>query len=200
MNPYCLLLIVVVAGCNPAQAREGITSAYTALSGKACRPVQQDTETGASTSRCPGIAGFTVLVLNSDERASISVIAPNKHVFPLNFWDVVAPSFSTLGKKTEWRVVERHGKKVPIALVVRIHTVDQADLDHPKPLSYLVVAKISDNEACVTHKVDGALANANDEARKVSTGSEHECLPALQVNHYGKESIWQPRHHLASRR
>lgn len=145
--------------------------------------MHQDAETGASATRCPGVAGYTVLVLSSDDRASISVIAPNKHVFPLNFWDVVAPSFSTLGKKAEWRLVERHGRKVPIALVVRVYTVDQADLDHPKPLSYLVVARIGDNEACVTHRIDGALASANDEARKVATESVHECLPALQVNH-----------------
>jgi len=104
---FWLLLSGVVICSSGACAEGAISSSYTDLSGKACRTVARDKETGASTIRCPGVGGYSLLVLDSDDRASISVVAPGRRVHPLKYWDVVAPSFSTLDKKAEWRVVEQ---------------------------------------------------------------------------------------------
>ena len=95
-------------------------SQFTFTSGTKCASVSRDRETGDTVKRCPGIGGFSLLILNSDDRASISVITPDKTTVPLNFWDVVTPTFSTLGPRIEWQMASVQGKQKPVAIVARI--------------------------------------------------------------------------------
>jgi hypothetical protein len=164
-----------------AHPQTKIESAYTDLSGKACKTSKVDKETGAATRRCAGISGFTLLVHDDDERASIDIVTPTKLVLPLNYWDVVTLGFSSVGGKAEWRVADRNGKKIPVGLVVRLNTLDQSDLERPKRRAYYAVSRISEADACVTYKIDASLKNANDEARKAASETNRPCLPPIKT-------------------
>lgn len=53
---------------------------------------------------CGGVGKFKLHVLDDDERSSVSVVAPDGEIFPLEYWEVVTHSFSSLGAGAEWRV------------------------------------------------------------------------------------------------
>ena len=140
------------------------TSIYTDLSGNECRTIKEDKETGSSIQRCPGVAGYHLIVADDDSRMSVSVVTPDNKEHPVDYWNVIAKSFSSLGKKAEWRVVKAKGAVTPIALIVRVDASDQTNLESPKTRSYLAVAKIHEGEICVTDKIKPAK-NANEAAR-----------------------------------
>ena len=156
-----------------------LATAYTPTEGKACVSVSRNRETGDTVKRCPGVAGYSLFILNSDDRVSVSIVTAAHATLPLNFWDVVTPAFSTLGPKVEWKLERSKGKTQPVALIVRVHTVDQTDVAAPKLLSFLVVAKIDGATACVTAKVPAWQANPNHTARAAASARNSACLPAL---------------------
>ena len=157
-----------------------ITTQSTPIDGKQCVNISNDRETGDTVKRCPGIGGYSLLVLSSDDRASLSVITNNKAALPLNFWDMVSPTFSTLGPKVEWQVASHGGTKTPVALVVRLNTVDQADVAAPRPVSFIVVARIQPGQACVIGKVPAQQSNAAQMARAMATARDTKCLPQIR--------------------
>lgn len=174
----CLAFIAVFSTFGGAAAQEGaISSIYTDIGGKACAKHTDDATTGAHTLECPGIHGFRLRVLEDDERSSVSVIAPDGRVFPLNYWDVVTRGFSTLGTKAEWRVENADGKAVPVALIVRVNALDQGNLAHPKRVPLLAVARIAGDAACVVRTVDARARDANEQARKFAADGRMKCLP-----------------------
>lgn len=175
---FCVTATSLLLTAN--SSAKGASAAYTPTEGKACVTISHDRETGDTVSRCPGIAGYSVLVLNSDDRASISIETPDKTVLPLNFWDTITPTFSTLGPKVEWQMEAAKGRRTPVAIIARVRTVDQTDVASPKPLSYLVVAHIRGDKTCVTGKIPGSQANANQAARALANSREPECLPKLR--------------------
>ena len=67
--------------------------------------------------------------------------------------------------------------KAPIGLILRYNASE--DPEHPdRTTSYLVVAKITRNEICVTDKIaPGANANA-DARRAADTATNKPCLKA----------------------
>ena len=77
---------------------------------------------------------------------SISVVSPDNKAHALDYWNIITRSFSSLGEKAEWRVVKRKGKITPIALIVRVDSSEQQNLNSPKKTSYLAVAKITPEE------------------------------------------------------
>lgn len=102
-----------------------------------------------------------------DLRQSIDVVAPNKKIFELDLTGNVSTAFSSVGEKAEWRVTGGKGKTVtPTALIIRYNASENAD-DSTKLTSYLVVAKITKTEICVTDVVKPG-ANANEQARKLA--------------------------------
>lgn len=159
-----------------AVAETWITSVYTDLSGNQCNLLKMDKETGSSSRKCPGVGGFHLLVLDDDARASISVVGPDKKEYPLDYWNVITRSFSSLGKKAEWRVVKRKGRVIPVALVVRVYASEQENLESPRKTSYLAIAKITPEKVCVIDKIDASM-DANERARQVADNSANkECL------------------------
>ena len=140
-------------------------SIYTELSGPPCSKEQ---ETGMVTSehRCPGVAGYQLLVTNVDERQSVTVITPDKRQFDLGLSGICKGGFCSVGQKAEWRVVEK--SSTPIALIVRINC---QSLEVPtKTISYLSVSKITENEICVTDWIPPAK-DANVKARVAADSS-----------------------------
>ncbi len=153
---------------------------FTPLSGKGCLLIGTDGETGSSTRRCTGVAGFALLLHADDERASIDILSPNKQAFQLNYWDVATLGLSSVSERAEWHLSDRAGKREPIALVVRLNTLDQSDLAHPKHRALYVTSTIARNAACVTFKIDASLPGAQAAARKAARDQTLACLAPIQ--------------------
>lgn len=158
---------IVFPGCLSAGGDIAPFSMYTDLSGTACSLLKEDQETGSSVHKCPGVGGYELLVADDDARMSVTVVTPESQEYPLNYWDVITHSFSSLGKKAEWRVISESGTIQPIALIVRVVASDQSDLLAPKQKPYLAVAKITPKQICVTAKID-PVKHANEQARRVA--------------------------------
>jgi hypothetical protein len=151
-----------------------IKSVYTDISTEKCKTIETDKETGDSVQSCSGIAGFSLYVEVSDDRMSVTIVAPDGKKHPLNYWDVITQSLSALGNKAEWRVVEEKGKLIPVALIVRVNASE--DAEPRKVTSYLAVAKITEQEICVTDKIKPGK-RANEEARGASDAAgSKSCL------------------------
>jgi hypothetical protein len=110
-------------------AKREITSIYTDLSGNQCKTVKENAETGSSVQECPGVAGFRLLVADDDARMSVSVVTPDKKEHALDYWNIITRSFSSLGDRAEWRVVKRKGMITPIALIVRVDSSEQENIE-----------------------------------------------------------------------
>ena len=175
----CITFISLLSIAGSAAANGRNTSKYSALAGKSCTTHIDDTATGASTTDCPGIQGFRLLVSEDDERSSVSIVTPDRRIFPLNYWDVVTCGFSSLAGKAEWRVANVGGKAVPTALIIRVNTVDQNDPEHPRPIPVLAVARITRDTACVTHRLDALSRHASEQARSAADAANAECLANL---------------------
>ncbi len=176
LHPFFLVVLAATLYAGEAAAQRTIKSMYTDLAGSSCRKTADEKISGASTSTCPGIGGFGLHVLTDDERSSISVVAPGGRISALEYWDVVTHGFSTLEKRAEWRVRVEQGKPVPIAVIVRVNSVDQSEPDHPKIVQLLAVAKIGDDMACVIEKIDSRSPNAGQRARTSADRDDWTCL------------------------
>jgi len=144
-----------------------VRSNHTDLSGKGCSPIKSISEVSSEWT-CPGIPGYKLLIQSDDDRDSVTVITPDGKQHPLNFSKTISKgAFASLGLKAEWRVINRSGKDVPIALIVR---VDTQTADNDKRTSYLAVSKISAQGICVTDRVAPTI-NANEKARSLADAS-----------------------------
>jgi hypothetical protein len=148
-----------------AEDTTAINSVYTSLSAKDCRVMRVHEVTGASTSRCPGVAGHSLNVHDDDARMSIDVISPDGKAHELNYWGVITHGFSSLGPRAEWRM--RGGR--PLALIVRVNASE--DPNNPeRTTSYLAVARITPAGTCVTDRI-GPVPDANTVARAAADRS-----------------------------
>lgn len=164
-----VLFILMFAFTHSNQAQAKLESVYSDLSESKCKTLEVDKETGSSTQRCLGIAGYKLLVLDDDARQSITVVTPDGKNHPLDFWQVITGAFSSVGNKAEWRVTRSRGKVSPVALIVRVNASE--DVEHPNRLtSYLAVVKVTPEEICVTHKIPPG-AKANETARRAADSS-----------------------------
>ena len=170
-------LMIFCAATLTAQIKK-VESLYTDLTTSKCKTIESNpNEAGSYLGECPGIGGYKLELLEGDIRQTINIVAPKGGKYELNLWSVVSPAFSSVGEKAEWRVI-RTGKKIqPIALIVRYNAAENPA--KPKQnTSYLVVAKITANAACVTDVVKPEK-NANANARQLADASAAK--PCLQT-------------------
>jgi hypothetical protein len=142
-----------------------IHSVYTSLAEADCRVTSVDEESGSSSSRCPGTAGYALNAHDGDARISIDVVTPDGRVHELNYWGVITHGFSSPGPRAEWRM--RGGR--PIALIVRVNASEDP-VDSSRLTSYLAVAKITPRETCVTDRI-APSPTANEQARAAADRS-----------------------------
>jgi hypothetical protein len=166
----CYLLAFNMFATNIALANAQSTSIYTKLEGKQCRYVERDIETGNSVRKCPGVGGFHLLVAEDDARMSVIVVDKAKVEYQLNYWEVVTPAFSQLGKTAEWRVQKKGNRLQPTALIIRVNSFHQEELTKPVVKSYLAVAKITGKDICITDIIHNDK-KANLEAREAANKS-----------------------------
>lgn len=158
----------------PGDSTAGIRSVYTSLAEADCRLVERDEETGATSSRCPGTAGYALLVHDYDARMTVDVVAPGGRTHRLRYSGVITSAFSSLGPRAEWRM--RNG--APLALIVRVNAFENSETPD-RATSYLAVARLTGREVCVTDRIPPA-ANANEAARQAADQSASKpCLRDL---------------------
>lgn len=175
-SPTRTLLCVIGLISLPALAAPD--SVYTSLD-KSCRIIQEDEYD--STSRCPGVSGYYLLVEASDIRESVTVVDPRGKKYPLNYWDVVSNAPSRVGANAEWRVMRPGRNAVPQALIVRLIATpyDEKSGGVAQPVSYLAVAKITPQTICVTDRIPGGV-NANEKARSAAdSAAGRPCLQSV---------------------
>ena len=170
-----LILLALASGIVVAQTR----SVYTPLTVKTCRTIKTET-TGAGDyeGRCPGVAGYSLTLLEGDLRQNIIVNTPKGAKHSLELWDVISGGFSHVGPKAEWRMTREKRKTYPTALIIRYNASENPDNPN-KHTSYLAVAKITATEICVTDKISPG-PNANTEARRAADSAATK--PCLKTN------------------
>jgi len=159
------ICIVSAILTSTVSAHSQFTSLYTNLAEKKCRTIESTSDEGGSyRGICPGVAGYKVEVTEGDLRQTLNVIAPNKKKYELELSNV-SGAFSSLGPRAEWRMKG----KVPTALIFRFNA--NADPNDPSKItSYLVVAKITKNQVCVTDTVAPGRSQ-NTEARRFANSA-----------------------------
>jgi len=153
------------------------TSIVTDLYGKACKTVDTDPGSGANTRLCKGVGGYSLLVHEANAQTSVDIVTPANAVYPLEYWEVVTPGLSSVGRKAEWRVEHRHGKLVPVALLVRLDTANE-ETSGPRIKSggIITAARIERDGACVVYQGNGALKDADASARGALLERQRKCL------------------------
>lgn len=160
--------------CSSNAVQEEPTSLYTDLAEERCQTLEiQEDEGASSRQRCPGVAGYHLLVLDDDNRMSITVEDPAGEEHPLDLWTLVSSGFSSLGPRAEWRMIRRSGTEVPMALIVRF---DATDPETSRVISSLAVSKIAEGGICLVEVIP-PIPNANQKAREAADAAEKKpCL------------------------
>jgi hypothetical protein len=158
-----LLILAVPSYCQ-------ITSLYTDLAESKCRTLESSSDEGGSyLGICPGVAGYRLEVTEGDLRQTLSVISPNKKKHELRLSNV-SGAFSNLGPRAEWRM----NGKVPTALIFRFNANENPE-DPSKIKSYLVVAKITKHEICVTDAVPPGPLQSTEARRFANNAATRPC-------------------------
>lgn len=179
IGKHWLFLAPLLIVCTQVEAQT-TRSVYTSLDPKACRTIESTSkEGGYYLGRCPGTAGYSLLLEEGDIRQNITVVTPRKAKHSLDLWSVVSPAFSSVGPKAEWRLTTQNRTTTPTALIVRYNASE--DSSNPEKLtSYLVAIKITAKEICVTDRISPG-PNANEEARRLA--DESATKPCLKDSH-----------------
>lgn len=136
---FTISLLFAIAA--PAQK---IQSVYTSLDDRKCKTLESNPDEGGSyLGECPGTGGYKLQIAEGDLRQTVSVVAPGKKVFPLEFWSFFS-GFSAVQPTAEWRVKG----KTPVGLIVRFNVSENPE-DTSKTTSYLIVSKITETENCI---------------------------------------------------
>ncbi|MDI1240904.1 MAG: hypothetical protein PSX80_03150 [bacterium] len=150
---------------------QAVTSVYTSLDDKKCKTIEMtDEEGGSYKGVCPGVAGYRLQLIEGDLRQTVTVVDPKGKEHPLEFWNLTG-AFSAVGETAEWRM---RGKK-PIALIVRLTVNERVD-DPAFVKSYLVVAKITPEETCVTHFLAPSRSHNLEARRAGDKAASRPCL------------------------
>jgi len=171
------ILLVAAAASGASVAGSDARSVYTDISTRKCHPLPGNGEPNEEDGlRCRGVAGYELLAISGDLRASVTLVGPDGNEHPLEFWNVITGRFSTLGRRAEWRAA-KDGK--PFALMVRGFASEDPE-DAGKKTSYLAVARISPESICVTDRIAGGPGD-NQRARDAAdSAATRPCLAAAQ--------------------
>jgi len=173
-----ILILVSVSAINTMGQTN--SSVYTSLAATQCRTIKPvNAQTNDYEGRCPGVAGYSLLVVEGDLRQNVTVVTPKGVKHSLDLWDVISGGFSSVGAKAEWRMAQQNRKPAPVALIIRYNANDDPESPN-KQSSYLAVTKITATEICVTDKIMPG-PNANEDARRAADASANKpCLKKQQ--------------------
>jgi hypothetical protein len=170
-------------GSNPTASgsRAAIESTHTGLDAASCRKeIDKSDPNETPYLVCPGAGGYALIVRRVESgRQSIDVVNPSQRVLPLNYHEVVTRHMSSLIGPAEWRVKTTNGRPIPVALIVRVQAREDNDNPEKVTRTYLAVAKIAPDEACVTDRVPDAERSEADVRSLADSAQDRPCAPAL---------------------
>lgn len=127
---------------------------------------------------CPGTGGYSLIVRSVESgRKSVDVVDASQRAHPLNFQETVTRSMSNLTGDAEWRVASRDSKQVPLALIVHIQARENADDPETVTNTYIAVAKLSPDSACVTDRIPEKSKTPAQILEIADSAQERECAP-----------------------
>lgn len=178
-------LSLFLSGCRarneePATPPQSeIESVYTSLGGASCKQQVDKNDPNETTYLvCPGVTGYGLIVRHVDSgRDSIEVVDPSQRVFPLNYQEYITRRMFSLDSRAEWRVATRDGKQVPIALIVRLRAHESSKDPAMVTQTYIAVAKIAPNEACVTSRIPEGSQPDTEVRSAADSAAGKPCLP-----------------------
>lgn len=136
---------------NVLVANDKFESAYTSIEN--CKLIETyEMNMGVALS-CESYGNMEVEVSEYDIRTNMILHRDNKE-YSLKFSSTVSASFSSLGKKIEWRYLKGKAKN-PIAMITRLDVSEynQKTEMNDKDVSYLVISKITKDDICVVGKI-----------------------------------------------
>ena len=167
------IVLCALAFATTATALAQVTSRYTSISDRVCKQVESGDDEGTSyQGECLGVGGYKLKLLEGDLRQSVDIVSPGGKAHPLEFWNI-SNAFSYLGQRVEWRMKG----KAPIALIARFN-VSENPGDASKVTSYLVVAKITKTEVCVTNVIRPGRSQNVDARKAADSSSDRPCRQA----------------------
>ncbi len=159
------ITIAAIMIFTAATAQGQIRSLYSVLSDKGCKTIEENADEGGSyRGECPGVGGYKLELVEGDLRQTLNVIDPKRKKHELGLWNIFG-GFSSIGHTAEWRL--KGGK--PFALIVRFNVSENPE-DSTKITSYLLVAKITPSETCVTDVIKPSRTQ-NTAARRAADKS-----------------------------
>lgn len=168
-----VLLVTLLLATSATAGGQSNRSVYTSLEEKHCRPIKS--ANADYEGRCGGVAGYALLLSEGDLRQNVTVATKQGTKHSLDLWDVISSGFSSVGPKAEWRMANRKGKLVPVALIIR-YNANEDPAQPNKRNSYLAVTKITPTEICVTDKISSG-PKANEDARRAAdSAAAKPCL------------------------
>jgi hypothetical protein len=172
----CTYLFASIMALLPLPA-QAATSMVTDLYGKSCKIIETDQASGATTRRCAGVGGYSLLVHEANGQTSVDIVTPGRAVYPLDYWEVVTPGLARVGRKAEWRVDQRGARVLPTAVLVRLDTANLAT-SGPRlaPGAVITAARIAADGACVVYQGDAAPKTADAAARRAAADRRSKCL------------------------
>lgn len=180
LSPLLLSSCSASNGDPAVRSKAAIESIHTDLGAGSCgKEIDKNDPNETPYLVCPGVAGYALIVRRVDAgRQSIDVVDSAQRVLPLNYHEFVTRHMSTLCGKAEWRVATKDGKQVPIALIVRVQAREDNDNPEKVTRSYLAVAKITPNEACVTDRIPEGAQSEAEVRSAADSAQERQCAPA----------------------
>jgi hypothetical protein len=176
-----VLSVLALLLSSQGLASTAFFSIHTNLSGSSCQLLEVQKEDARSERLCPGPQGYRLVVIDSDDRESITVLSPEGKKFDLDFWDIVTRNFSSVGVKAEWRLIRQEDKSIPIALIVPVRAQKnyEDNSESTKDVSYLVIAKILDDQACVVAKIKSGPKATQEAQNAADHAAEMPCMKPL---------------------
>jgi len=179
--PALAVLLALPVPARAAKPAARAESVYTSLAPGDCKRGEGPGIEGDPDSireNCPGTADHRLVVINEDQKMSVSIVTPDGKEHPLSFWSVITRRFSSLGEKAEWRVVQVDGKPVPAALIVPVNAYEDANNPY-KETPYLAVAKIAPPDFCVTDRIPPGPKAAAAARKAADEAATKACLKKL---------------------
>jgi len=147
-----------------------VTSVYTSLATSKCRTLElNEEEGGLYRGLCPGVGGYKLELFEGDLRQTINVIDKARKTHELGFWNI-SFGFSYVGRRVEWRMKG----KTPVALIARFNVNENPD-DSSKSTSYLIVAKITRAQICVTDVIKPGPTQNVDARNAADSSASRQC-------------------------
>lgn len=172
----------VAAADHPAgRSKSVVRSIATRLDAPSCRTEIDPSDPNETPHRvCPGVGGYSLIERPVESgRTSLDVVDPTKVVFPLNLHEVVTRHMFSPSSRVEWRVLPKKGGMDPMALIIDVQAHEDSDDPEKVTQTYRVVARISQDQTCVTDVISGDGRSGINIRSLADSARERPCRPPL---------------------